>query len=151
MPPTIIFPLELLSDPIVAPLAFDTPAPPAPLIPSAPVAPAPFPPLIIPVLVIVVIAPDVVGAALFETPAPPAPPTPLPPPPFPPLIVPLLLSAVTMCEFDTPRRGAARPVAGSAGAAADRSAVADRRDRAGIRDAGDGPGRPYRQRRPSRQ
>ena len=99
-PPLIVAPVAFVSEPIVAPLAFDTPAPPA----------NPARPLIGPLLVSVVIVPA------FDTPAPPVPATccqavsaadraavgqrrdrpgvrqPAPPapspPPFPPLIVP---------------------------------------------------------------
>ena len=75
-PPSMVAPAALRSTPIVAPEAFDTPAPPSP--PTWPAPPAP--PLIVPRFVSVLIVP------LFDTPAPPAPPFVTPEPPFPPAI-----------------------------------------------------------------
>jgi hypothetical protein len=88
-PPLIVPPTSLVSDPIVA--VFKTPAPPAP------VKLAPAPPLILPLLVSVVIAPA------FDTPAPPGPPMrPGPKPPFPPLIWPLFVSVMIAPALETP-------------------------------------------------
>ena len=98
--PAMILPL-FANDPIIAPDAFETPAP--PLRSSKEAAPRPAaPPLIVPLLLSVVIAPA------FETPTPPTPPTAREPPfpPFPPLIVPPaeLMSDLIVAPwaFDTP-------------------------------------------------
>ena len=63
--------------------------------------PVPRPPLIVPRLVSVAIAPA------FDTPAPPAPPLVLPAPPAPPSINPLLIKAPNASRFDTPKPPAA--------------------------------------------
>ena len=113
----------------------------------------PSPPLIVPLLVSVLIVPE------FDTPAPPVPPTrcrgwPMPPPPFPPLIEPLLVRVADRPAIRHARaaRADAAKSRGAAVSAADRAAVGQRRDRAGIPDpraahaASEAPSRRFRRR-----
>ena len=112
--PLIVAPALFMRVPIVAPLAFDTPAPPRTLLLISARMLPPTPPLIAALLVSDMIVPA------FETPAPPAPPceTALEKtlPPAPPAIVPLLVRepiVPPLAKTPTPPAPPARRTSGS--------------------------------------
>ena len=108
---------------------FDTPAPPAPPAPWRWLRRPPVPPLIAPLLVSVVIVPA------FDTPAPPAPHRVEPndtAAAVPPMIVPALVRVVIVAGIRHARAARAGCEAHAAGSAADRPAVGQCPDRAGV-------------------